>query len=102
MSRFAALSITRWPVSGEPVTQIMSTWSTSAAPVSPAPISTCSRSAGRTRFMAAHAYRTASGVSSEGLTMTALPASSAGIASPRASVSGAFQGLMIPTSPRGL
>ena len=38
VSRRLARSITRRPVSGEPVTQIMSTWSTSAAPVSPAPI----------------------------------------------------------------
>ena len=33
MRRRLARSITRRPVSGEPVTQIMSTWSTSAAPV---------------------------------------------------------------------
>ena len=38
VSRRLARSITRRPVSGEPVTQIMSTWSTSAAPVSPAPM----------------------------------------------------------------
>ena len=50
----------------------------------------------------ATARRTASGVSSDGLMTTALPASSAGTASPSARLSGAFHGLMMPTTPRGL
>ncbi len=37
-------------------------------------------------------------MNSEGLTTTAAPACRAGIASPSASTSGKFQGLMIPTT----
>ena len=42
-----------------------------------------------------------SGVSSEGLITTALPASSAGIASPSERITGKFQGLIMPTTPNG-
>ena len=102
VSRAAARSITRRPVSGEPVTHTMSTWSTRAAPVAPAPMTTCSRSRGSTRFIASTARLTPSGASSDGFTTTALPARSAGMVSPRARLSGAFHGLMTPTTPRGL
>ncbi len=44
---------------------------------------------------------TPSGVSSEGLQTTVLPASSAGMASPTVSVSGTFHGPMTPTTPTG-
>ena len=42
-----------------------------------------------------------SGVTSEGLSTTALPARSAMIVSPRGIEKGKFQGEMMPTTPRG-
>ena len=44
---------------------------------------------------------TVSGVSSEGLISAALPAISAGSASPSERITGKFQGLISPTTPNG-
>ena len=49
-------------------------------------------------FQALIIWAMPSGVNSEGLTTTAAPACRAGIASPSASVSGKFQGLITPTT----
>ena len=69
------------PVAVEPVNMIMSTLSTSAAPVAPAPVATWNTSAGSRRARAALAdHQLASGVTSLGFSTTALPAISAGIA----------------------
>ena len=91
------------PVATLPVKQTRSTSpSTSAAPVAPSPVTTW-RSAGsrpassKRRFIS----RAMSGVTSEGLSTTALPASSAMNASPMGMTRGKFQGAMTPTTPRG-
>ena len=49
-------------------------------------------------FQASTTSTRPSGVNSEGLTTTAAPACSAGIASPSARIKGKFQGLMMPTT----
>ncbi len=79
MSRSAAAIITRRPVPGEPVNAILSTVDlASAAPVAPAPVTTCRRSVSAKVLAAISAILTAiSGVSSLGFQTTALPAASA-------------------------
>ena len=89
MSVSAALAMTFLPVAVEPVNMIMSTASTSAAPVAPAPVATAKTPSGSPHSRSASAIRRlVSGVTSLGLRMTALPAASAGMASPNELVSG--------------
>ena len=68
----------------------MSTWSTSAAPVSPRPVATSSTSSGTpaSRTKPSTTILVVSGVTSDGFTTTVLPAMSAGTASPNPVVSG--------------
>ena len=79
----------RLPVRVEPVNMIMSASSTSAAPVSPPPVATSRTSSGspHARMPSASSCEV-SGVTSDGLSTTALPAASAGMQSPNEFVSG--------------
>ena len=89
MSVCAARAMTFLPVSVEPVNMIMSTSSTSAAPVSPRPVATWKTPSGRPLSASPSASSSdVSGVTSEGLRITLLPASSAGMQSPKEFVSG--------------
>ena len=89
MSVLAARSITLRPVRVEPVNMTMSTASISASPVSGPPIATWKTPAGTPDSSNPWANSSeVSGVTSDGLTITALPAASAGIASPTEFVSG--------------
>ena len=82
-------SITLFPVSTEPVNMTMSTWSTSAAPVSPPPVATWNTPSGMPHSAIIWAISSeVSGVTSEGLRTTALPAASAGMQSPNELLSG--------------
>ena len=68
---------------------IMSTSSTSAAPVAPRPVAICKTSSGSPHSRRPSASsRRVSGVISLGLRITALPAASAGMQSPKEFVSG--------------
>jgi hypothetical protein len=89
ISRLAAVSATLRPVLVEPVNMIMSTWSTSAAPVSPRPVAICSTCSGSPHSSIPSASNSeVKGVISEGLRITLLPAASAGMQSPKEFVSG--------------
>ena len=89
ISRRAAASATLRPVRVEPVNMTMSTSSTTAAPVAPRPVTICRTSGGRphSRIPSAISIEV-SGVISEGLSSTLLPAASAGMQSPKELVSG--------------
>ncbi len=77
------------PVAIEPVNMIMSTWSTSAAPVAPRPVATWKTPSGRPHSLSISAISSeVSGVISEGFSTTALPAASAGMQSPNELLSG--------------
>ena len=77
------------PVAVEPVNMIMSTSSTNAAPVSPRPVATWKTSCGRPHSRSISSMsRDVSGVTSDGLRITLLPAASAGTQSPNELVSG--------------
>jgi len=68
---------------------IMSTCSTSAAPVSPRPVAICRTSSGRPHSRSPSASSIeVRGVISEGFRITELPAASAGMQSPKEFVSG--------------
>ena len=68
---------------------IMSTCSISAAPVSPRPVATWKTSSGRPHSRSPSAISSeVSGVTSDGLRITLLPAISAGMQSPKELVSG--------------
>ena len=68
---------------------IMSTCSTSAAPVSPRPVAICRTFSGRPHSRSPSAISSeVSGVISDGLRITLLPAISAGMQSPKEFVSG--------------
>ena len=80
----AARAMTFLPVAVEPVNMIMSASSTSAEPVAPRPVATWKTFAGRPHCSRPSASSSdVSGVNSDGLRITLLPASSAGIASPK-------------------
>ena len=98
----AARFITTLPVRSEPVKPTKSTSSTSAPPVSPNPLTQSKTSGAPTSsFHARTSSMKQSGVISDGLTTTAAPAKSAGIASPAERISGKFQGLIRPTTGYG-
>ncbi len=89
MSVSAARAITFLPVRVEPVNITMSTSSIRAAPVSPPPVATSRTSSGSPHSRSAPAISCdVSGVTSDGLSTTALPAASAGMQSPNEFVSG--------------
>ena len=89
VSVWAARAITLLPVATEPVNMIMSTWSTSAAPVSPRPVATWKAPSGMPHSASISAISSeVSGVTSEGFRTTALPAASAGTQSPNELLSG--------------
>jgi hypothetical protein len=81
--------MTFFPVLVEPVNITKSTASTSAEPTPPPPTATCSTFSGspHSRMPSARS-NDVRGVMCEGLRTTALPAASAGIASPNEFVSG--------------
>ena len=100
VTRFSALPalapISR-PTAVDPVNAILSTpgWSTSAAPVSPSPVTTFSTPAGMPASSASSPRRSAvSGVCSAGLSTTVQPAASAGETFHDAISSGKFQGMI--------
>ena len=96
--------ITALPVWVEPVTLTMSTSRcvTSACPTSASPVTTLNRPAGRPACTASSANRrVVRGVAGAGLTITALPAASAGPAFQIAMMSGKFHGVMPATTPTG-
>ncbi len=79
-----------------------STSSTSAVPVEPSPVATWKTCSGRPHSRSPSAISSeVSGVTSLGLRITALPAASAGMQSPKEFVSGKFHGPITPTSPTG-
>ena len=89
IKRLAAVSATFLPVFVEPVNMIMSTCSISAAPVSPRPVATWKTPSGSPHSRRPSAISIdVSGVTSEGLRITLLPAISAGMQSPKEFVSG--------------
>ena len=85
----AARASTFLPVAVEPVNMIMSAWSTRAAPVSPPPVATRKTPSGPPTARKPSSIRSeVSGVMSLGFSTTLLPATSAGIVSPKLLVSG--------------
>jgi hypothetical protein len=85
----AARAMTFLPVAVEPVNMTMSTASISASPVSPRPVATWKTPSGTPHSRSASATSSdVSGVTSDGLSTTALPAASAGTQSPTELVSG--------------
>ena len=92
------------PTSVEPVNATLSTpgWATSAAPMSPAPVSTLTTPGGRPACWQTSASTSAvSGVVSAGLSTTVLPAASAGAIFHAAISSGKFHGMTWPATPSG-
>ena len=80
----AARSMTFLPVAVEPVNITMSTSSISACPVSPRPVATWKTPSGSPHSRIASSISSdVSGVTSDGLRITALPAASAGMQSPK-------------------
>ena len=102
-NRFAALSAIFLPVRTEPVKKILSTAeSTNAAPVEPLPCTTSSTPSGNpaeanNRLIASPT----SGVYSDGLKTTLLPAASAITMPPIGIENGKFHGIIIPRTPSG-
>ena len=99
-------AVDRWiilPTSVEPVNAILSTpASTSAAPVSPAPVMTFTTPAGISASCITWASSSAvSGVVSAGLSTTVFPAASAGASFQAAISSGKFHGMIWPATPTG-
>ena len=86
------------PVRVEPVNWTKSTSSTTAAPVAPAPGAHPKTAGAPISRHPSTARSAASGVSSEGLTTSAAPASSAGMLSTRTISNGTFHGAITPTT----
>ncbi len=98
----AARPITFLPVSTEPVNITKSTPSISAAPVSPRPVAIWKTPSGIPHSVSISASSSeVSGVTSDGFRITALPAASAGMQSPKELFSGKFQGPITPITPSG-
>ncbi len=92
------------PTSVEPVNAILSTpgWATSAAPVSPAPVTMFTTPSGSPACWHTCASSSAvSGVVSAGLSTQVLPAASAGASFHAAISSGKFHGMTWPATPTG-
>ena len=104
LSARPALAPISRPTTVEPVKAILSTpgWSTSAAPVSPSPVTTLTTPGGMPASSASSPSRSAvSGVCSAGLSTTVHPAASAGATFQAAISSGKFQGMICPHTPTG-
>ncbi len=98
----AALAMTFLPVAVEPVNMMKSASSTRAAPAAPPPVATPKMPSGAPAALIISAISIeVSGVTSDGFRITALPAASAGMQSPKELVSGKFQGPITPTRPTG-
>jgi len=94
----------RLPISVDPVNAILSTpgCPASAAPVSPAPVTTFTTPGGSSASSTIRARRSAvSGVVSAGLRTTVLPHASAGAIFHAAMRSGKFHGMICPATPSG-
>ncbi|MCY1223310.1 hypothetical protein D9M72_354310 [compost metagenome] len=95
----------RRPVAVEPVKAILSTsgWLASRCPATlPKPGTTLITPRGKPTSAASAATRSAdSGVSSDGLSTTVLPAASAGPSFQPVNISGKFHGTICPTTPTG-
>ena len=92
------------PTSVDPVNATLSRpgWATSAAPVSPAPVSTFTTPGGSPACWHTSASSSAvSGVVSAGLSTQVLPAASAGASFQAAISSGKFHGMTWPATPSG-
>src|SRR5215469_13569255 len=92
------------PTSVDPVnaTLLTSEWATTAAPVSPAPVSTLTTPGGSSACWHTSASSSAdSGVVSAGLSTQVLPAASAGASFHAAMSSGKFHGMTCPATPMG-
>ena len=90
-------------VACEPVNMIFATssFSTIAAPTSPAPLTVLRIPAGKTSFISRTISSVPIVVCSEGLSTTVLPMRSAGMTCQIAIISGQFHGVIAPTTPRG-
>ena len=92
------------PTGVEPVKAILSTpgWLTSAAPVSPSPVTTFKTPFGNpaSRLISAN-NRAVRGVYSAGFRMTVLPAAKAGATFQASISSGKFHGIIAPQTPKG-
>ena len=87
------------PFGTEPVKQTMSTAWMSCWPVCPSPVMKVNTPASSgTALMVSISGSMNRGATSLGLTITALPANSAGTGSRQDSISGPFHGLITPTS----
>mmetsp|Transcript_15458 Transcript_15458/g.49408 ORF Transcript_15458/g.49408 Transcript_15458/m.49408 type:complete len:254 (-) Transcript_15458:2-763(-) len=97
----AQADMMRLPVAEEPVIATMSTSgdSTSRCPTAPSPCTSPTSPEGRPACSASTAAWPERGATSDGLTTTAFPAASAGMASTRISSTGKFQGAQIATTP---
>jgi hypothetical protein len=100
----AALRMMSWPVRVEPVNTIlwMPGWPEIPRPSAAPPATALTRPGGATSSISSTRRRVLSGVSSEGLITTALPARSAGMMCHTAIISGQFHGVIDPTTPSGL
>ncbi len=106
MMRSAAIRPTSRPARTEPVKATFRTsrCATSAAPASsPVPVTTFSTPAGSPHSSTASraSSRSDAEVNSDGFATTVLPAASAGATARPAWLSGAFQGRITPTTPKG-
>jgi hypothetical protein len=94
-----------WPARTDPVNATLRTlgWAPNRAPTSsPVPVTTLRTPSSRPAEVARHASsRVVAEVNSEGLATTVLPASNAGAMARAAWFSGAFHGVMTPTTPNG-
>src|SRR6266700_1602401 len=102
-SRSAQAAATFLPVTTLPVNEILSTAPlTSAAPDSPSPWTNCSTSSGTpASHITFAAHPPEYGVTSDGLSTTAFPASSAWTAGFTDRTNGPFQGVITPTTTSG-
>ena len=91
------------PVATLPVNEILRTsgWPESSAPTLPGPAMTLITPAGRMSFSISATINELSGVNSDGLATTVLPASSAGANFHASSTTGKFHGVMIEQTPSG-
>lgn len=106
LSRPPAISPTRRPAADEPVneTAFVCGERTTASPVAAPPGSTCTTPSGRPACPKTRASTAPpeNAVFASGLTSTALPSASSGATERMASINGAFQGAITPTTPTGI
>mmetsp|Transcript_78115 Transcript_78115/g.198510 ORF Transcript_78115/g.198510 Transcript_78115/m.198510 type:complete len:254 (+) Transcript_78115:882-1643(+) len=97
------LSMIVLPVAEEPVIAHMATSGccTRAPPTTPSPCTRLATPEGNTAMSASITFAPVIGATSDGLTTTVFPATSAGMASNKSSSAGKFQGAQIETTPCG-